>query len=332
MAERKSPALAMRPRTLAFIMLIIVVVAAVVVALLLLRAEPRPGRVDLKGLSDSDGVVGFAGMFPPEDAEALRNPLGIAWDGEALYVAESDAGRIAVFDSEGGIVGIIGMVPAAGATVAYPSAIAMADDAKLAVVDNAANRVIVVTSQPAESADALLTLGASGGAPAQPTSVTYSDGEFFVFDAAMPGVRVYDGDGSPVRVLGDALEPPLSYATGMVVAGGRLYVTDSNAGRVVILDPATGAQVGVFEDRYSLPRDVTPLRDGELAVVDTFDRAVFLTDGDGARLASIDAATVPDGLLMSARGAVWLPESERLYVTDATRGRVMVYNVRPLTE
>lgn len=321
----------MRPRTIVMIMLVILVVA-VIALLLLLRAELQPGRVVLKGLSDGDGVVGFAGMFPPEDAEALRNPLGIAWDGAALYVAESDAGLIAVFDSDGGVIGTIGIAPAAGATVAYPSAIAVADAGRLAVVDNASPRVIVVDAQPAESADALLTLGAGADAPGQPTSVAYSDEEFFVFDAAMPGVRVYDGDGSQVRVLGDALEPPLSYATGMYVAGDRLYVTDSNAGRVVIVDSATGAQIGVFNDRYALPRDVTPLRDGELAVVDTFDRAVFLTDRDGARLAAIDADTVPDGLLMAGRGAVWLAADERLYVTDATRGRVMVYNVRPLAE
>jgi len=306
-------------------------VAAAAVLWFVLRADRHPGQVKLARLSaDSTATVGFAGMFPAEDAEGLANPLGIAWDGEALYVAESDAGRIAIFDSEGGVIGTIGIVPGEEATVSYPSAIAVIEDGRLAVVDNASSRVLVVGTAPAEKARVLLTLGGKKNAPSQPTSVAYADGEFFVFDAALAAIRVYDRDGVQTRIIADDLEPPLSFAAGIAITSGRLYVTDSNGGRAVAIDPQTGELDRVFEDRYALPRDIVPLRDDELAVVDTFEQAIFLTDGDGGRITAIDGNTVPGGVLASPRGAVWDSTHERLYVTDATLGRVMVYNVRPL--
>lgn len=321
------PSFSMRPRTVLVTMLLIVAVTAGVVWYLAQRALPE-GRVDLVELSaESTATVGLAGAFPESDAVALANPLGIAWDGEVLYVAESDAGAIRLFDDRGGELGLIRLPLAKDITAVYPSAIALVDDDRLAIVDNAASRVIVVSREAAEQAKVLLTLGGKTP-PQQPTSVAYGMGEYFVFDAAVGAVQVYDATGARVRTLGADLEPKIGFASGMALDGGTLYLADANAGRVVALDASDGSQQLVFPDRYALPRAITAIGDQRIAVVDTFERAVYITDRSGARLDVIGAASVPEGSPASPRGAVWVAESDRLYVTDATLLAVLVYNVR----
>lgn len=320
------PRMSVRPRTLILVMLLIVAAAAAAVWLTLGEVS-RPGRVELRSLSeDSTATVSLAGVFPPEDREPLANPLGIVSDGELLYVAESDAGRIRVFDLRGGEVGTIGLPKAKDATSAYPAALALAGEGRLAVVDNAGSRVIVVSTEPAETAKIILTLGGKAGT-GQPTSVAYAGGEYFVFDASAPAVRVYDGSGKASRMIAADLEPQVSFASGMVGTADTLFVTDSNAGRVLALDVATGATRFLFDMRFTLPRALAPMGDDGMAVVDTFDRAVYLTDGEGARLDAITVETVPDGPLASPRGVAWDEAARRLYVTDAGTGRVVVYNV-----
>lgn len=317
---------AVRPRTLVFVMLVVALVAAAAVwySLSLLPE----GRVRLRDFSpDSTATVGFAGAFPAEGDPALANPLGIAWDGQTLYVAESDAGRISLFDSRGGALGTIGLVPAEGVAVSYPSSLALVDAERVVVVDNAGRRVIVVSAQPAEEAEILLEVGSGADAAGQPTGVWYSDGEYYVFDASVSAIRVYDAQGGLDRTIAGDLQPAVAFSTSLYVQDGVLYLVDSNGGRVLAVDPVTGRQQMVFGDRYALPRAVTPVGVGT-AVVDTFDRAVFFTSASGEGLDVISAATVPDGPLSSPRGAVWLEDDRRLYVTDVGTGRVMVFNVR----
>lgn len=321
------PVFALRPRTLLVAMAVILAITALAVWYAVATFR-NPGRVELADLPrETTATVGLAGMLPGEESDPLANPLGIAWDGNALYIAESDAGRIRVVDSAGGEIGIVGLSPAKGRNDAYPSSVAVTDDDRLVVVDNAAPRVIVVSAEPAERAKVLLTLG-NADAPGQPTSVAYASGEFYVFDAEVGAVHVYAADGELARTIGADLEPKLAFATGMTVVDGKLYAADANAGRVVVLDASTGEQLLVFPDRYTLPRAVVSLEDGRLAVIDTFDRSVHITDADGVRADIIDEATVPEGSMASPRAAVWVPEEQRLYVADAAAGVVAVFNVR----
>lgn len=322
-----APRFAVRPRTLVIAMAAVVLVAAGVGWYLALGQTP-PGRVELRDFSeDETATVGIAGSFPGEGGTALSNPLGVAWDGDTLYVAESDAGRISLFDERGGSLGSIAVSPADDQGAFYPSSLALADDDRLAIVDNAASRVVVVPTEPAEAAEVLLVLGGTK-APGQPTAVSYADGEYFVFDAAASAVLVYGTEGEYLRTLGDGLQPKVSFASAMCILDGRLYLADTNAGRVIALDADTGEQTLVFADRYTLPRAVVPLEGDTLAVVDTFDQAVYITSSDGERRDVIDAESVPDGVLSSPRGAAWVSSSQRLYVTDAVSGIVAVYNVR----
>jgi len=317
-----------RPRTL---LIAIAVTLALGAAAVWYWPQPGTGtgRVELLDFSpDATGTASFAGAFPAEGDTPLANPLGMAWDGEALYVAESDAGVIRLFDAEGGRLGSITLGVAEGRVAVYPSSIAATDDGRLAVVDNAAERVVVIAAEPSERAEVLLTLVGADGAPLQPTAVTYAVGEFYVFDALTRSVHVYDSDGVLTRTIGAGMMPALSIVAGMCRVDETLYVADSGAGRVIGLNVETGEQVLVYPDRYTLPRTVLPVGAVRIAVLDTFERAVYLTGTDGVREAAIDAVTVPAGQMASPRGAAWLADTGRLYVSDAEVGRILVYNVR----
>ncbi|MHB1016870.1 MAG: NHL repeat-containing protein [Coriobacteriia bacterium] len=319
---------AVRPRTIVIAMLAIAAVVAAAVIASILLDPPPPGRVRLAELSDdSTATVGFAGMFPAEEKPGLSNPIGVTWDGERLFVAESDAGVVRIFDAEGGRLGSIVLAAAYGLPTAYPSVLAIAGE-RLAIVDNAANRVIVVAAEPAEPAEVAFTLGEDDDAPAQPTAVAYAEGEFYAADAGDGMIKVYDDQGAHVRSLGKALEPALGFVGSIEVADGRLYVADSNAGRVLVLDSATGEQIAVFDDRYALPRVIDQMDKAHFAVLDAFERAAYIVTADGARIDAIDAESVPEGPMSSPRGAVWVDDGARLYVTDGALGRVVVYNVR----
>ena len=314
-----------RPRTVVIVVVAVVVVITAAVGLSFLLKPQHPGAVELLEPSGNAPIT-FAGVFPAEDDEPLANPLGIACSGEYLYVAESDAGVIRVFDADGGRVGVIGVPVAEGQRVAYPSVIAVADE-RLAVVDNAGSRVLVVDPEPADAATILAVLGEEGVPPLQPTAVTYSKGEFLVADAGDKTIKTYDQDGVHVRTLEPESIRGESALTALSVVDGVIYAVGSSSGSIHALDLETGKPVREASGEYPMPRTLEPVGGEALAVVDGLDRSVTLIGADGTERAVIDAETVADVSLGSPRGAAWLAGDERLYVTDAAAGRVFVYNV-----
>lgn len=318
---------AVRPCTVVIAMLAVIVFVAAAVALSILLHESRPGQVELAGFSrDTTSTVMFAGMFPAEDQPPLANPIGIAWDGEFLYVAESDAGVVRIFDAEGGDAGSIVIPSASDVTSAYPSVLAVADG-RIAVVDNSTDRVVVVGAAPATPATITLTLGSSGQGPVQPTAVAYANGEFFVADAADGTVGVYDSEGGYLRSLGGA-GVSMGFSGGLAMTFQGLVVTDPGAGRLIVLDPDSGEQIEVHEGLHLTPRSIAALEDDRMAVLDALALRVAVVDADGMVVDSIDEISVPSGGLVSPRGVAWVPDDSRLYVTDAGTGRVMVYGIR----
>jgi len=292
---------------------------------LLMRPE---GGVDLAGLpADRSVTVNVAGSFPPPGEDPLANPLGIAIDGGRVYVAEADAGRIQVFDLRGGRYGDIRLATAGGALTAYPTSLAATGDGRLAVVDGAAGKVLVVDAQ-AGDATILMTLGEAQAntAPVQPTAVAYSEDSFYVSDGISHTIKIYGEDGRYQGELGAAVRPALTYPGGLAIVDGEVVLADSNAGRVLAMNIDSGAARD-FPDRYSLPRGVARVQQG-VAVCDVFSAAVYVCDSSGTRTHSIDSDSVPESPLETPEGVAWAQRSERLYVTDAASGKVVVFNVR----
>lgn len=317
----------MAPRVFYVALAAVVVVAGLgLAATLALRPE---GGIDLAGLPDDASVtVSLAGSFPGPGSDALATPLGIAIDKGRVYVAEADAGRIQVYDLRGGRFGEIVLPVASGALTVYPTSLAVTGNGRLAVVDGAAGRVIVVSAKVGDDAGVLVTLGADepATAPLQPTAVAYASGTFYVADGITHTVKRYGDDGRYLGESATAVRPALTYTGGIAIVGDEIVLSDSNAGRMLAIDIGSEA-VREFPDRYVLPRGVTRVGSG-VAVADVFSRAVYVCDERGSRTRTIDAETVPDSPLASPESVAWSQSTKRLYVTDSSRGKVVVFNVR----
>lgn len=279
---------------------------------------------------NTEPQVTFAGVFPPLSDPALKNPLGIAVIGDRVFVSESDAGVIREFAADGGRRGSIALPRAPGAAAVYPADLAAVDADTLAVIDTASSRVLLVSTT---SGAAPLVLGATDAktAPGQPTAVARLADGIAVADGRDHLVKVYDAEGRFLRKLDSSRGPRLGFVGGMALAGGRLQIADSSAGRVVSVDLSSGAQSGTFADRIQLARGVASAGESSVLVVSTFGRSLSLYDGsDGRRLAILgeDTTGLPDGArLVLPKGVAWMAATSRAYVADAGDGRIRVFNV-----
>lgn len=330
---RESTAREIRPRQLAALIGLVVVLAAVVAVILLLNRPSGPiGDVSFPG--ESTATVLYAGRFPAEDEPALLNPLGIDVRDDTLYVAESDAGRVSLFALDGSAKGTIALPVAQGVPSAYPSDLAVFGENRLVVVDNAGLRVLIMRSDP-KAKEPVVGIVGEGDAktrPVQPTAVAVGGDEIFVADAGDQTIKVYGSDGAFVRAIAGDLDRVLTFVGGMVVQGSDLFVTDSNAGRTLVLDTRSGARKRTFPDGRVLPRGVCIGLADDLLVVDTFERSVFLTSAEGTILDEIDGTVSGDGALGSPRDVAWSGAKTQVYVTDASSGRVVAYEMRPSPE
>jgi outer membrane protein assembly factor BamB len=311
--------------------------AVLVLALLLgvgtwwFLSRPGPGAVALAPPpQDTTATITFAGVFPGQADPPLANPLGIAVIGRRVFVAESDAGVIREFAEDGARVRVIRLPRASKRLAAYPADLAAVSDDALAVVDTASSRVFVVSL--VTDGDKPLVLGEQDPktAPSQPTAVARLADGIAVADGSDHTIKVYDAEGVYLRSIGGSLKPQLAFAGGMALVGGRLYVADSNAGRVIAIDPETGALVGMLPDRMQLPRGLGPADAGRLLVVSTFGRSLSLYDSAGTLVASITPDTgTPEAAarFVLPKGVAWMASTGRVYVSDAGDGRIRVYNL-----
>jgi len=277
---------------------------------------------------DPSVTVNYAGSFPSAEEGPLDEPFGIAIRGRRVYVAESGTGSIRIFTLYGEPRGRIAL-PVSEETSAVPTAIALTDDGRIAVVDAVAKTVAVFEAKDDESPEALVVLGEDDAstAPVRPVGVAFADGEFFVVDADVRLVKVYDADGRFVRSLGEDIERPIENPGGIAVVGDEVFVTDTRSGRVAVLDRAEGGEVREFADVYVLPRGIAPA-EGRFVVSDVLGRAVYVTDAEGDRTHVIDRGTVAERALGLPEGVAWEPVKDRAYVTDNLTGDVRVFNVR----
>jgi outer membrane protein assembly factor BamB len=289
------------------------------------------GSVPLAAPSaDATSTITLAGYFPAQSDAPLKNPLGIAVIGERVFVSESDAGAIREFAANGARRQVITLPRAPGGRAAYPADLAALGDEVLAVVDTASSRVFLVSLAAPDAAPLVVGADAPKTAPRQPTGVARVADGVAVADGSDHLIKVYDSNGSYLRSLGASLVPRLGFVGGMALADGRLYVADSNAGRVVALDPGTGAQVGLLPDRIQLPRGIAGVDGGRILVASTFDRSLVLYGTDAQAKASITQHTANvDALarLVLPKAVAWMAPTRRAYVADAGSGRVRVYNV-----
>lgn len=263
----------------------------------------------------------------------MSRPTGIAVnaDGSRIYVTQT-SGDPAVFvlDNQGQLLHTIG---APDVTV---------DHAFVFVALHPATGELYVSDRPAAKIhiyDADGTLLRDFEPPAsllgwQPMGVNFTaDGHLLVTDAATNTVHEF-ADGQLVRTVGT--DGQFSFPSSAVMdAAGRLYVSDSNNGRLFVFG-RDGAPLGVIrrgpaEGDLGLPRGMALDDQGLLYVVDTADQTVkvYRPSNDPIALPKYEGlfgqAGIGEGMFRFPN-AVATDTRGRVYVADWNNDRIQIWS------
>jgi DNA-binding beta-propeller fold protein YncE len=202
------------------------------------------------------------------------SPVGVAKQGELLYVADSDLGAVIVFDVKGKLRQVITNA------LDRPVAVALLRD-QLYVVD--AQRHCVQRFDLAGVPQAAFGRRGSGeGEFNYPTHLAAAGDRLYVTDSMNSRVQVLDGEGRFVAQLGRAGKGAgqFSRPKGVAVdAGGRVWVVDGMADNFQGFDPSgrlligIGAQ-GTAAGEFWLPNGIAVSPAGELYIADSYNRRV----------------------------------------------------------
>jgi DNA-binding beta-propeller fold protein YncE len=192
---------------------------------------------------DGEGKVRAVYGRPGE----LTNPTDsvLSRDGKKLYVADSKAHQIVVFDAASAErLSSFGRRGEAPGEFAFPTSLALDSDENLFVVDQINSRVQVLTTD-GEPVDAFGSLGVGFGNFVRPKDVAVDEvGFVYVTDNAYNNVQLFDADLSLLTFLGEGGTGPGRFhgASGVAVRGDEIAVVDQ-----------LGHRVQVF--RFIVPKD-----------------------------------------------------------------------------
>lgn len=265
----------------------------------------------------------------------LLQPMGVAVspNGQRIYVTNTAGDReVAVFDVRGDRVGALappGTDPSMRALV-Y---VAVNSQGNVFVTDREQSKLFVF------DADGTLrgTFPPSPPADWHPLGVTIdAEDNVYVTDVTPDKHRVlvFGPDGTLKLEFGKQGHGQGEFWFPNAVAidaAGRIYVADSNNGRVQIFQSdgsyLTEVGHGLGSSDLQLPRGLAIDPAGRLYIVDTSRHtiAVFQTGDDGpAYLGSFGSRGIGDGEFFFPNG-IAAYGSDRLYITDRENGRVQIW-------
>lgn len=169
----------------------------------------------------------------------LDRPTGIAWDANAalLYVSDTYAHSIKVFDMTGRLVRTIGRRGEAPGEFNYPTHLALAQG-KLLVADTMNARVQVLSLDEDEPPQVIGRRGVMVGDLVRPKGVAAdSEGNYYVVESYHDHLLIFDGQGRFLLPIGGSgQEAGRFYLPGgvWVDARNRVFVADTFNGRIAI--------------------------------------------------------------------------------------------------
>ena len=223
----------------------------------------------------------------PEGKEALREPQCISVDKQDnIYVTDSEAGKLFVFDSEGKFKRAIGSLKRGEGMFKRPTGIAVDSAANtIYVTDTLRDKIFVLDMQ----GSVLRTIGKSGSGEAEfnfPTELRLEGEHLMVVDAMNFRVQVLGLDGKFQYAVGHLGESHGEFFRPKGVgldSEGHIYVVD-----------------------------------GWNAVVQVFDDRANLLYYFGRRGTGFGDFQLPSGMFIDA--------NDRVYVADSYNGRVQIFH------
>jgi DNA-binding beta-propeller fold protein YncE len=311
--------------------------AAVFAVALLYMQNRRPLTQQLPGLPAivSGQQPSYAtGLYGPTDAPLVA-PLGVAVSpaGDRVYVTESAGQRaVMVFDRGGNSVGTLAP-PDTDSGGRFPLYVAVDPSGTVYVSD----RIRATIDTYSADGKYIGLWKPEGDAPASPMALTFdADANLYVTDLldGAHRVLVYGPAGDLKLSFGTQGSDPgqFSFPNGVAVdRQGRIFVSDSNNGRVQVFD-RTGHLLETIgrggTGSLSMPRGVA---------IDPLDR-VFIADITGQSVEVWDASAEPPHRLygVGSEGSgnaqfenpngIAVDTTGRLYVTDRLNDRVQVWS------
>lgn len=287
-------------------------------------------------LSCQPALAGLSWLPPTENVRCATD-LSIAPDG-VIYIAESMAGRIEVFDRNGRY--------RTAFPADYPSAIAVDSAGRLYVGRGKYSTMMPPYNIPGEvkiyesrgrELVYVASLGKGAGEFVNPTDI-YADraGNIYVVDSDAHNVKVYGSEGNRIRTIGQYgkgdgyLNHPLAVTVDEL--SGDIYITDKQLVPDSTLGDVSGARVQVFSaeggyirgfGRYLPGELISPsdiaVHDGLVYIADSYQNAVLVYDAVSGAMADVRQA--PDGMLR-VPVSLAISGDGLLYIVAAHTGRL----------
>jgi DNA-binding beta-propeller fold protein YncE len=308
-----------------WIVVALLVVSACVAGVMAWR-EAAPGIGGPTEMAALEGTVTVLPAILSADG-TVTQPVGVAVSGDRLYVADGRRGLVDVLTRDGSHIATIG----AGFLKA-PAYVAVGPvDGRLYVTDRERDQVVVFSA----TGKLVRVLGPGGIDPTstafpswRPLGIGFApDGTLYVTDTSdSQQVVVFSPIGRRIGAFGQGLPAgrtgePLSFANGVCATDDTVLVTDSNNGRVLVLDRQGAFIRGLLTG--GLPRGIAALPDGRFVVADAALGVVRSYSAAGQQTSEAGGAGETAGMFVTPSG-VALSEDGRVFVGDTGNGRVDV--------
>ena len=284
-------------------------------------------------------LFAFAG-----DKVKLQRPVGVVVDNKTVYVVDSAAHTIFIYDDNGNPKGSFG----ASQTVVPLNIAKNPKDGNLYVTDRRMRTVFKYTTNGTYLGEfnphlpkAQLPAFKTGGVQWAPVAITFApDGTMYVTEI-LNGHRllIFSPDGTfqksvgNVGIVTDAKTSPglFQFPNGLAYHKGLIYVTDSNNRRVQVFDKqgnfkqiivTQGLPRGIdFLGRF--PGDTVTTAD-RFVIVDTLSHDGTIWSVKGDKIVGFGEEGILDGQF-SYPNAVSIGPKNRIFVADTSNGRIQVW-------
>ncbi|MHB8842011.1 MAG: 6-bladed beta-propeller [Candidatus Aquicultor sp.] len=268
-----------------------------------------------------------------DDHKRLKGPMGIAAANGALYVADSDNGRLAIVSATGTLKKVIDVSTQAGD--ARPVGVAVDRDMRIYVSTLGTEGAIFVYDRdgkflyrfPEGASDE----GSVSALPGRPIALCTANERLYVTDVLDQDVKVYDLKGRLITRFGrpGSDKGQFLYPNGITAdRRGTIYVSDSNNARVQVfssqgefLNVITGSE----KEAMALPRGIALDRDGRLHVVDMLKHKVFVFAKDGRFIGTYGGFGTTGKGLAYPNGIAIDTRNNEILIADKLNNRIAVW-------